>query len=473
MELVADLHLHSRFSRAVSSKMNLLNMYQYGKKKGINLLTVADFTHPVWFREIRSELEEESEGIYRIKNKKEADKIFPPVYDDAYGPYFMLTTEIANIYSENGRVYRIHNLVFAPSFEIAGKINKSLGERGFNLSSDGRPILGLSSRNLYDLLFSIDKDIIIIPCHIWTPWFALFGSKSGYDRLSDCFRDYSKYIFAVETGLSSDPNMNWRIKELENRSIVSFSDAHSLEKMGREATVLQFKDGISNTTNPSTDGQFQIEYKDIINAFKKDANRKLEIAYTIEFYPEEGKYHYTGHRNCQVSYSPSDVKEKGIICPVCKRELTVGVMDRVEELATGVLERMKIEKDEHGVSWVKDKNNLRKPFVSIVPLLEIIREALGVSGISNKVFSIYDNLVDGLGSEFQILLKTQFSEIERLAGRDVSEAVKKVRRRDLHIVPGYDGEFGKVQINQILAAEEKDINIKKEENDNKQMGFGF
>lgn len=458
MELIADLHLHSRFSRAVSQKMNLINMYIYGKKKGINLLTVADFTHPIWFKEIKNQLEEVGSGIYKIRNKEEIDH--ENNFDNkAYiGPYFFLSVEIASIYSENGKVHKIHNLIFAPDFSVAEKINKTLMSSGFNLASDGRPILGLSARNLYDLLLSIDKNIIIIPCHIWTPWFSMYGSKSGYDHLDDCFGDYSKYIYAVETGLSSDPNMNWRIKDLDGRSIVSSSDAHSLEKMAREATVFK----------TLGKGKFsEISYSDMVSAFKQDKSGKLEISYTIEFYPEEGKYHYTGHRLCHVSYSPEEVKKKGKICPVCKRELTVGVMDRVEDLATST-DSSVFEKDRNGVVWVKDKNGKRPPYVSIVPLLEIIREALGVASISNKVTEIYDKLINNLAPEFEILLRTPLSDIEKVSGENVADAIDKVRTRNLTIEPGFDGEFGKVVIEINKAKTEETIQESKD-----QLGFGF
>src|SRR3989344_3921653 len=230
MELVLDLHLHSRFSRAVSPRMNLANMYIWGRKKGLNVLSIADFTHPVWFRESISQLEEKEEGIYSLKREKALEEeLNLPIRENDVGMHFMLSTEVACIYG--GRVkdavpssYRIHCLILAPNFEVASKINKEFLTRGFNLSSDGRPILGISAKNLAELLFSIDRKIVIIPAHIWTPWFSLYGSKGGYDRIADCFGEFSKYIFAVETGLSSDPSMNWRINELDSRSIVSFSD---------------------------------------------------------------------------------------------------------------------------------------------------------------------------------------------------------------------------------------------------------
>lgn len=431
MELVLDFHLHSRFSRAVSQKMNLTNMYLWGKKKGINVLSISDFTHPIWFREAKGLLDEVSDGIYTLKDRKEIDQ----------GPYFILSTEVSSIYSEKGEVHRIHNLIFAPNFDVALKINQEFNRRSFNLLSDGRPTFGLSAKNLSELLFSIDPTIAIIPCHVWTPWFSLYGSRSGYDSIADCFGEFSKYIFAVESGLSSDPSMNWRIKELETRSIVSFSDAHSLEKMGREATVLKLKDGISNDKFLISN----ITYKNILNAFVRGKERIFEIGYTIEFYPEEGKYHYTGHRNCGVSYSPSNTP-KDALCPVCKKPLTVGVMHRVDELATEEEKNYVIQEDKNGVFWVNHKENKRPPYVSLVPLLEVLAEVLE-SGVGTlAVTSAFDKLTSEFGSEHEVLLRSSIDKIRTVSGDKVAEGIQKVRNRNIEIEPGFDGEYGKVKI---------------------------
>jgi len=301
---------------------------------------------------------------------------------------------------------------------------------------------------------------------VWTPWFSLYGSRSGYDSINDCFGSYSKQIFAVETGLSSDPSMNWRIKELENRSIVSFSDAHSLEKMGREVTVLApRKNKISNLKSQISNIS-EFSYKDIIDSFKQDPNGKFEIAYTIEFYPEEGKYHYTGHRLCGVSYSPSETHEKGTICPVCKRPLTVGVMHRVDDLAAVTGENFTEEKDTYGVVWIKDKDHVRPSYVSLVPLLEVLSEAL-LSGVSSgSVVSAYETLTSQFGSEMNVLLKTDIDAIRRVSGERVAEGIKKVRRRDISVAPGFDGEYGKVKIWSEKKQEETTV-------DQTQLGFGF
>ena len=312
MEYVADLHLHSKYSRAVSPDMILSNMAFWAFKKGLDLLSTGDWTHPLWIREIKQSLEEKEEGLFGLKSQNSKIR-------------FLLSTEISSIYTQNGKVHRIHNLIFSPNVEVCEKINAELRKRGCNLNSDGRPIIGLSSEALCELVFSISDKAMIIPCHIWTPWFSLYGSNSGYDLINDCFGEFTSKIYGVETGLSSDPYMNWQIKELDNRSILSFSDAHSLPKMGREATVFTIKDDKSNLKS--------ITYDDICLAIMQDKKAKLKIGYTIEFYPEEGKYHYNGHRNCNYVQTPKNSRIEGTICPVCKRQLTVGVMHRVEDLA--------------------------------------------------------------------------------------------------------------------------------------------
>lgn len=473
MELVLDLHLHSRFSRAVSQRMNLQNMHIWGRKKGINILSIADFTHPVWFREARALVEEINSGIYRLRERSQAEQeIGPLVNKEFFGPYFMLSTEVSSIYTENGTPHRIHNLVFAPNFETAEKINSTLSRMGFNLSSDGRPILGISSKNLARGLFEIDKKIAIIPCHAWTPWFSLYGSRSGYDRIADCFGEYTKYIFAVETGLSSDPAMNWRINELDTRSIVSFSDAHSMAKMGREATVLRKKNGISNTTNTTnTTNNIKpedITYDNILNSFVRGKERVFEIAYTIEFYPEEGKYHYTGHRLCNVSYSPEEDNVKGTMCPSCHRPLTVGVMHRVEELANNGSSNFKPRSDEFGVTWMEDVKGARPPYVSLVPLLEILSECLHSGSGSITVLTMFDRLVNHFGSEHEVLFRVSISDIRNVAGDRVAQGIEKVRMRNIKIVPGYDGEYGKVSIWNAEREEEKGKAREKT-----QLGLGF
>lgn len=446
MEFVLDLHLHSRFSRAVSSRMNLQNMHIWGRKKGLNVLSIADFTFPLWFKETKAQLEEAGEGIYNLKQEKEIEEqLNLPIRENDPGMHFLLSTEVACIYGGREKdgvkgTYRIHNLILAPNYDVALKINKKLIAHGFSLASDGRPILGISAKNLMELLFEIDRKIVLIPCHIWTPWFSLYGSKGGYDRIVDCFGEYSKYVFAVETGLSSDPSMNWRMNELETRSIVSFSDAHSLEKMGREATVLKIKNSKLKIK------QNDITYSNIMNALVRGKERVFEIGYTIEFYPEEGKYHYTGHRNCGVIQTPDETKRNGSTCPVCGRELTVGVMHRVEELANSVAQNYREEEDQYGTIWMKDKNGKKPSYVNLVPLLEILSEALASGTSTQAVMSMYDGLISQFGSEHEVLLRASLEKIQTNFGVTIAEGIQKVRQRQIHIEPGYDNTYGIVDI---------------------------
>lgn len=408
--------------------MVLSEMEKFALKKGIDVLTASDFTHPLWFRELKSQLTEDTEGIYKLKTSDSKVR-------------FILSTEISSIYSQGGKTRRIHNLVFAPSLETVEKINAELIKRGANLGADGRPIIGLSSRNLLDLILTVDPKAMLIPCHAWTPWFSLYGSFSGFDSIEECFQDLSKEIYGVETGLSSDPEMNWRIKDLDNRSILSFSDAHSAIKMGREATVFVTRDGISN--NPISNKQ--ITFNDIKSAIKRDPKSNLEIGYTIEFYPEEGKYHYTGHRNCKVVQTPEETEKNGSICPVCNRPLTVGVMHRVGKLANRPT-NLKTSVDTAGVTWVEDPTGLHPKYIKLVPLVEIIAESIGVMPGSVKVLGKYDEMIAKLGSEINILLKTPIADIEKSFGQRIAEGIDKVRKQNIVVDPGFDGEFGKVKI---------------------------
>ena len=426
MEFVTDLHLHSKYSRAVSRDMNLYNMALWGTKKGLDILTTGDWTHPLWRREIKQELVEDTQGIFRFKNNKE------------FKTRFMLSVEISSIYSQNGKVHRIHNLVFSPSLETCEKIAAELVKRGCNLSSDGRPIIGLSSIQLMELIYSIDKDVLLVPCHVWTPWFALYGSNSGFDSIEECFGEYADKIYGVETGLSSDPYMNWQIKELANRSLLSSSDAHSMAKMGREATVFITKNEDSN---------FKLTYQTITDAIKQKPDARLKIGYTIEFYPEEGKYHFTGHRNCNFVQNPKETRDNGNICPVCHRPLTVGVMHRVEELAK--LQKFPDEVSKlnpNGVKWIIDPSKKHPPFVKLVPLNEIIAESLHSTVSSQKVKILFDELCQKFGSEMNVLLKVSREDLEREAGLRIAEGVDKVRKGDIAIMPGYDGTYGIVKI---------------------------
>jgi uncharacterized protein (TIGR00375 family) len=415
MKVISDLHLHSRFSRAVSPQMNTSNMSLWAKKKGIDLLASADFTHPLWFRELQMNLVEKKEGIFVQKDNPE-------------GVSFLLSTEVSCIYTQGGKGRRIHLLIFAPSFATVEKINKEITLRGGNLLSDGRPILGMSAKDITEIVLSIDERCLIIPAHAWTPHFSLYGSISGFDSLEECFGDLSSKIYAIETGLSSDPAMNWRIEELRNRRIVSFSDAHSMAKMGREATVFDLTD---------------LTYANIAKAIKGEEDEKID--HTIEFYPEEGKYHYTGHRNCKVVYSPNETRKKGTVCPVCGRKLTVGVASRVEELARVNIETERV-KDENGVIWIKNKWNERPSYAMIIPLQEIISEAVSSGVSSQKTLVLYESLVNEFNGEFNVLLVAPIEAISKFAGVRMGEGVSKVRSGNIVIEPGYDGTYGVVKI---------------------------
>lgn len=401
----------------------------WSAKKGINLVGSGDFTHPLWLRELKENLKEVEEGLFALK-------------DDSFPTFFLLSAEIASIYSQSGRSHRIHNVVLAPSLTVVEEINNKLRNRGVNLLSDGRPITGLSSLQLCDLVFSVSSECLVIPAHVWTPWFSLYGSNSGFDSLKECFGEFSEKILAVETGLSSDPGMNWRVAELDNKSIVSFSDAHSPQKLGREATVFHFAK------------EQKLNYQSL-----KQALFKQEIAYTIEFYPEEGKYHWTGHRLCGVKHSPEQTAKLGTICPVCGKKLTVGVMQRVEQLSSRSVEEVIAEKD----YLIKSKAG-RPPYFMAVPLLEILAESIGSSVASQVVLAAYEQMITKFGSELEILLKTPIEFLAQNFGERTAQSIKKVRQGQIFVDPGYDGVFGQVKI----WTEEKD---KEKEEKKEQMSL--
>ena len=427
MQIITDLHLHSKYSRAVSQKMNLEEMAIWSSKKGIDLVATADWAHPIWFREICSGLKEVENGIFTLKKRPKEQK---------HDVKFFLSFEISSIYAQGDKTNRrVHNLIFSPSLLTCEKIIKKLTSLGVNLVSDGRPITGISSKNLIEMLLEIDEKVMLIPAHIWTPWFSMFGSNSGFDSIEECFGDYKKYIYGIETGLSSDPIMNWQIKELENKSILSFSDAHSGPKIGREATVFVSKEP-----------KFNFSYNDIMRAIKQDKKGKLNIGYTIEFFPEEGKYHLSGHRNCNIKYDVSDVKEKGEICPVCKKHLTIGVKSRASDLSDTIFDETDIlfKKNKAGVTFVSDKNKKRRPFISIIPLQEILIETNEDS--KAKGLREYESLINSFGTEFDILLKESYEEIEKMGGIKLKKAIERMRERKVYIDAGYDGVFGIVKV---------------------------
>ncbi len=399
MRIIADLHIHSPYARAVSKEMTLENLDIWAKLKGITVMGTGDFTHPQWMKEIKSQLEPAEAGLYQLKRKSS-------------GTRFMLTVEISSIYSKGGKTRRIHNLIFCPSIESAEKINKVLGFMG-NIKSDGRPILGLDAKELAKIVFDIDERCMLVPAHAWTPWFSVFGSMSGFDSLQDCFEEYAPYIYAIETGLSSDPEMNWRVSGLDHIALISNSDSHSLHKIGREANVLDCK----------------LSYNAICDAIK--SHDPKQFLFTVEFFPEEGKYHYDGHRNCKFSSLPEQTKKLNNMCPVCGKKMTIGVMNRVDVLA-----------DRH----LGKKSPFAIPFKRMVPLDEIIAESFGVGVASKKVKVAYDDLIRSVGTEFSILIDAKLSDLASVTTPEILEGIKRVREGKLHIEAGYDGEYGIVKI---------------------------
>lgn len=410
MAFIADLHIHSRFARACSGQLNVPNLVEWSKLKGIDLLGTGDCLHPLWLTELKSQLKEDGSGFL--------------TYEKDPSVKMVLTVEISSIYSHKGAVRRVHNIIVLPSFESAQRFQQALLSKRSNLSSDGRPTVGIPSKELLYMVLEADPKALFIPAHAWTPWFGIFGSKSGYNSLSDCFEDLVDKVYAVETGLSSDPAMNWRIKELDNKSIISCSDAHSLPNLAREATVFS--------------GSLEAEYKGFYQAIKEQG-----IAGTIEFYPEEGKYHFTGHRDCGVKYSPQESKQKGTKCPVCGRELTVGVMERVEELANRSEEELRIVNSD---GMIKSTPLQRPGYKMLVPLLQIIAESLGLATSSQRVVGEYRKLIAASGNEVRVLTKVDLDEIASVAGPKIAEGVGKARKGDLVIDPGFDGVYGVVKI---------------------------
>lgn len=415
MRVIADLQLHSKYSRAVSPQMVLPQIAAWTRRKGMGLVATGDWTHPLWMREIQTNLEELGNGLLKLKTAKKDD------------PLFLLATEVSCIYSQGGRGHRVHTLIWVPTLDSALKINKEMTKQGCNLMSDGRPIIGLSSIQVADLVFQIEPKALVIPAHAWTPWFSVYGSKSGFDSIEEAFGPYAKNIYAVETGLSSNPSMNWRIKELDHRSIVSFSDAHSGPKLGREATVFELKD---------------LSYDSVYDAIRQRGSS--HIAYTIEFYPEEGKYHWSGHRACNIRWGPAETAKNGTTCPVCGKPLTEGVEQRVSELAGRSEADLKLTKKDTMIRSAAFPK--RPPFVMLVPLQEIISECIGSPVASPKVQTPYQLLTDRLGGEFYVLLAATHKEIAAVAGERIAVGIEKVRSGDIVIDPGYDGVFGVVKL---------------------------
>ena len=410
MRFAADLHVHSRYSRATSGEADLAGYHRWAQVKGIRLVGTGDFTHPRWLAELASELVE-SDGLFALKN--------PPAGSPLAGASpagvpvrFLLTAEISSIYKKRGQTRKVHSLIGVPGIEDARRLSVKLAGIG-NIASDGRPILGLDPKDLLDMVLETTADGFLIPAHIWTPWFSLFGSKSGFDRIEDCFEELTPNIFALETGLSSDPPMNRRISALDRYALVSNSDAHSPSKIGREVNVF--------------DADFS--YSGLVNALR--TNDPSKFLYTVEFFPEEGKYHYDGHRKCGVVSSPRESLKTNDLCPKCGKRLTIGVLHRVEELA----DREPGEGRPGGV-----------PFKNIIPLNEIIAEAVGKTPESQGVWDLYFRFIREFGDEHAILTEVPVADLARLSPDRIATAVDRMRRGQVRILPGHDGEYGQIRI---------------------------
>jgi uncharacterized protein (TIGR00375 family) len=416
MRFIADLHIHSRYSRATSSDMSLESLWKWAQLKGITVIGTGDFTHPKWFQELKDKLDPLGNNLFKLKDNFKGNSIPLSCRSDVY---FMLTVEISSIYAKRGRTRKIHNLIFAPDFSTAGRINTVLSKIG-NLSSDGRPILGLDAKQLLKMVIDISPDAMIVPAHAWTPHFSVFGAESGFDSLKECFEELTPYIYSIETGLSSDPPMNWRLSSLDRITLISNSDAHSPPKLGREANIFDTKRGQDGITN-------EISYDFITNAIKT----KKGFIGTIEFFPEEGKYHYDGHRACNISFSPKETLRNNYICPKCGKKVTIGVMHRVEKLADRT--------DDFKLKGAPK-------YYSLIPLPEIIAETLKVGVNTKKVETEYLKLLTSIGNEFKILMESSLSDIEKAGSSSLSEAISRMRSGKVHISPGFDGEYGKIKI---------------------------
>ena len=410
MSFVADLHLHSPYAYATSSALTLDNLAYWARLKGIDLLATADFTHPTWSEQLRQNLVEDPAGTYRYG-----------------GVNFIMGTEVSCVFKQGGRGRRIHLLIFCPDIQTTARLTSVFASYG-NLKTDGRPTLSISARDLTHLILETNPDCMVVPAHAWTPWYGIYGSKSGFNSLSEAFGDVVDCIPAIETGLSSDPEMNWTVPELGNKAIVSFSDAHSLPKLGREVTVF---DGKPN-----------------FGALRAALQRNL-VDYTVEMYPEEGKYHYDGHRKCGVSRRPGESDSEGDRCPKCHRPLTLGVLHRVLALARKDFGTDKPKNKMGGAtppSGTIVSPTGRPPFFRMVPLLDIIAAVRQRGSNTKGVLTEYEALVRELGSELRVLLWAKEEELAQAARMDLAEAILRARKGDIHIEPGYDGVYGKVSV---------------------------
>ncbi len=412
MKYIADLHIHSKFSRATAKNLDLEHVYQAARIKGLTLVGTGDFTHPAWMAELETKLEPAEPGLFTLKKEiaREVDATVPGSCSGTVR--FILQAEISNIYKKDDRVRKNHNLIYLPDLDTARQFNARLDAIG-NIKSDGRPILGLDARDLLEIMLDTSDAGFFVPAHIWTPWFSMFGSKSGFDTIEECFEDLSAHIFACETGLSSDPPMNWRVKNLDRVRLISNSDAHSPGFLGRNASVF------------NTDLSFDA----VRNAL--ETNDPDAYQGTLDMHPHQGKYHYDGHRKCGVCLNPDDTAALGGICPECGKPLTLGVLYRVRELAN------RPEGYDPGD---------RHPYRYIVPLADILSEIFEVGPKTKKVTGYYDKAIEALGPELSILTQMPVDTIETAGVPLLAQAIEKMRAGDLNIDPGYDGEYGKVNI---------------------------
>ena len=394
MKIIADLHVHSRHAKATSKALDLPNLEKWAAIKGVTLLGTGDFTHPAWIQEIKSSLTEDGSGILR----------------SASGFPFVLQSEISLVYTQDGRGRRIHHLMLAPDLEVVGQITEFLLSKG-RVDYDGRPIFGMTSIELAEKLHEISPETELIPAHAWTPWMSIFGSKSGFNSIKECFGDKSHLIHAIETGMSSDPGLNWQISALDNVTLVSNSDLHSFWpwRMGREANVFEMKD---------------LSYKGILAAIRE----KKGFLETIEVDPGYGKYHFDGHRNCGVSMSPAQTREANKTCPKCRRELTIGVLNRIEELS----DRQ---------PGYRPRNAI--PYRTLIPLSEIISALNGWALAGKKTWAVYNKLIDRFGSEMKILLEASYDELKNASDERLAAAIMQNRQGNVQVRPGFDGEYGK------------------------------
>ncbi len=405
LRVIADLHIHSRFSRATSQNMKINEISRFSKMKGLTLVGTGDFTHPKWFKELSNELSEvNGTNLYwSVEN-----------YEKSIN--FMLTAEVSTIYNVDEKSKKIHHVIFTPNFETASQINDRLTHFG-NLEVDGRPFLNMSSSQLVEEIMQISDQNEVIPAHVWTPWFSLFGAFSGFDKIEDCYEDMTKHIHALETGLSSDPPMNWRLSKLDRFTLISNSDCHSPWpwRIGREANVLELD---------------KLSYMDVVDTIRQKDNKRFK--YTIETNPAYGKYHWTGHRKCKISFPPKGAIKYGNHCPICGKKLTKGVEQRIEELADRPQEYI----PEKPIGYRR-----------LLPLSEIITTVLGVSYPgTKKVWEIYNLLIQKFGNEFTVLIDVPKEEISKIVDERIVEAIIRVREEKAYVIPGYDGVYGQLII---------------------------